>query len=201
MRKMVTVVLLASVADAALSSSACAQSRPYAVRIAFEAQSDSFRTATLEYERVWREDGARIVAAMERRSSLSFIYPLFADTAIRALVLEGISSSGYRDRSPMELRASYPVDTKRATLIHELGHRLMAGLHRRDEEEHEALFLWLYDVWIEVYGQRFADEQVAIERRRGGPYPRAWDTVTALSAAERAARWQAVLRQRFETRR
>jgi hypothetical protein len=199
MRRLVWIGVLAG--GAMLASIAHAQSTPTVVRIAFEAQADSFHAATQEYERIWREDGVRIIVAMERRSTLHFVYPLFADTAIRALVLERASSSGYRDLAPMELRASYPGDTKRATLIHELGHRLMAGLHRREEEEHEALFLWLYDVWIDVYGQRFADEQVAIERRRRGPYPQAWDAVTALNAEERSARWQSVLRERLATRR
>ena len=198
MSQLVATVLLAT---AVVLSSSGAQSSPTVVRVVFEAQADSFRAATQEYESIWRQDGTRIIAAMERRSSLRFMYPLFADTMIRALVLERASSSGYRDLAPMELRASYPVNTKRGTLIHELGHRLMAGLHRRDEEEHEVLFLWLYAVWIDVYGQPFADEQVAVERRRRGPYPQAWDAVTALSAEERAARWQAVLRERLPTRR
>ena len=197
--QLVASALLASVV--VLTARIGAQSSPTVVRILFEAQADSFRAAAQEYESIWRADGARIVAAMERRSSLSFVYPLFADTVIRASVLERASSSGFRDRSPMELRASYPVNTKRGTLIHELGHRLMAGLHRRDEEEHEVLFLWLYDVWVDVYGQQFADEQVVIERRRRGPYPQAWDAVTALSGDERAARWQIVLRERLPTRR
>jgi hypothetical protein len=101
----------------------------------------------------------------------------------------------------MELRASYPSDTKRATLIHELGHRVMAGLYRRDEEEHGALFLWLYDVWVALYGKAFADEQVIVERRRGGPYPKAWDEAMHLSATERAAQWRAILAERLPRRR
>jgi hypothetical protein len=85
-------------------------------------------------------------------------------------------------------RASYPADTKKATLMHELGHRLMAGLLRRDEpDEHDKLFLFLYDAWIALYGKDFADAQVAIEKRRRGPYPAAWDSALALSATERAA--------------
>ena len=45
---------------------------------------------------------------------------------IRAIVYEGISNSGYK-RIPMRMRASYPPDTKRATLVHELAHRLISN--------------------------------------------------------------------------
>lgn len=138
---------------------------------------------------------------MEQISGLSFVYEQFADTSITATVLERPSSSGFRDRSGMQLRASYSPDTKRATLIHELGHRLMAGLYRRDEEEHGGLFLWVYDVWVALYGKAFADEQVVVERRRGGPYPQAWDEAMRLTAEERAVHWRAILDDRLPRRR
>src|SRR5690349_1174361 len=131
------------------------------VRIGFVPQSDSFATAARAYEQLWAAEGDRIVREMENVSGLTFVYPAFADTAITANVFEGVSNSGYRE-SPMRLRASYPLDTKKATLIHELGHRLQAGLFRRDEEEHGPLFLWIYDVWVRLYGQQFADAQVAV---------------------------------------
>ena len=95
---------------------------------------------------------------------------------------------------PMMLRASYPEPTKRATLVHELGHRLQVGV-AGDMDEHEVLFLWLYDVWVELWGQRFADEQVVVERARGGPYPKAWDAALALDRSARAKRFRA-LRER-----
>ena len=170
------------------------------VRITFAPQSDSFETAAQEYRRLWADDGERIVRAMESVSGLTFISPQFADTAITAIVFEGVSYSGYR-QSAMRLRASYSPDTKRATLIHELGHRLQAGLFRRSEEEHGYLFLWIYDVWVQLYGQQFADEQVIVERRRGGPYPAAWDAALALTPAERAARWRELVAERLPTRR
>ena len=105
---------------ASLTSSA---QQTHRVHITFVPQSDSFAAATHEYERLWADEGARIVAAMEQVSGLSFVYPAFADTAITAIVFEGMSNSGYRE-SPMHLRASYTPDTKKATLIHELGHRV-----------------------------------------------------------------------------
>jgi len=173
---------------------------PPRVRITFVPQSDSFAASARDYERMWAAEGPRIVAAMERVSGLTFISPVYADTAITANVLERASNSGFR-ASPMQLRASYSADTKKATIIHELGHRLQSGLFRREEEEHGPLFLWIYDVWVALYGREFADAQVVIERARGGPYPKAWDEAMALTAAQRAARWRELVAERLPTRR
>ena len=168
---------------------------PSIVRVTFTAQSDSFAAAAREYTDLWAREGERIVATMERMSGRRFDAPPYADTAISAIVFEGVSESGYRDR-PMRMRASYPEPTKRATLVHELGHRLQAGV-ARGEDEHEVLFLWLYDTWVALWGQRFADEQVMVERARRGPYPAAWDAALALTPTERAARF-AALRMRSD---
>jgi hypothetical protein len=168
---------------------------PSRLRLTFVAESATFEPAAREYEQLWAAEGGRIVRVMESVSGLSF-----RDTAVRVIVYEGISQSGFRD-IPMRMRASYAPDTKKATLIHELGHRLQQGLFRREEEEHGPLFLWLYDVWIELYGREFADAQVEIEKRRRGPYPKAWDEALALSPRERALRWRAIVAERMPTRR
>lgn len=161
------------------------------VRLEFRAQADSFATARDEYETLWKLEGARIIDVMERVSGIRFDSPPYADTLIGAVVFEGVSNSGYRD-TPMRLRASYTPDTKKATLVHELGHRLQTGVARRDEDEHEVLFLWLYDAWVELWGKEFANAQVLVERARRGPYPRAWDAALALDAPARAARFRAL---------
>jgi hypothetical protein len=182
------------------SPSIAAQPAAPPVRITFVAQSDSFAGAVREYERIWAAEGARIIAAMERASGLTFVSPVYADTAITANVLERASYSGYR-ASPMQLRASYPYDTKRATLVHELGHRLQSGLFRRDEEEHGPLFLWVYDVWVALWGREFADAQVVVERARAERYDKAWSETLALNAEQRAARWRELRDERLPTRR
>jgi hypothetical protein len=127
---------------------------------------------------------------MEAASGLQF-----EDREVRAIVLEAASDSGYKDK-PMHLRASYPPDTKKATLIHELGHRLQAELFHRGEEEHRYLFLWIYDVWIRLYGREFADAQVAVERQRGRMYPAAWDFALSLAPEARAAKWRQAVADR-----
>jgi hypothetical protein len=185
----------------ALLSMACAKAThpslsgpptmPSPVRVAFRAQSDSFGPARDEYDAIWRAEGSRIIATMERISGLRFDSPPYADTSIVAVIFEGVSNSGFRD-DPMHLRASYPSDTKKATLVHELGHRLQVGVARPGEDEHEVLFLWLYDTWVALWGRAFADAQVLVERARRGPYPKAWDAALALDSAARAERFRAL---------
>jgi hypothetical protein len=128
---------------------------------------------------------------MEAASGLKF-----EDREVRARILEVSSSSGYKEK-PMQLRASYPLDTKKATLIHELGHRLESDLFHQDEDDHKYLFLWIYDVWVKLYGREFADAQVAVEKQRGRMYPAAWDFALSFTAVERAAKWKETLADRL----
>ena len=117
---------------------------------------------------------------MERGSGLTFL-----ENHVNAVVFEGVSQSGAGDR-PMYLRASYPADVKKATLVHEHGHRLIAQLRIRptDLDEHRVLFLFLYDVWESLWGvagpgpvdRRQLSEHLnrtvtiaALERRRDAP--------------------------------
>jgi hypothetical protein len=164
------------------------------LRVVFVAETDSFQLAAHEYDSLWTSEGARITGALERAARLRFVD--IGDTDVVAIVFEGVSNSGYRD-TPMHLRASYPTATKTATLMHELGHRLESELFHGSENDHPYLFLWLYPAWVSSYGEDFAREQVAVEKRRGGVYPAAWDAALALSPRERAARWDSVRASRM----
>ena len=156
------------------------------VKIVFEAMEPQFEAAAAEYRAIWAAEGARIIAALEKRSGLKW-----GEREIRAQVYEGTSFSGMGTR-PMRLRASYPADTKKATLIHEIGHRLQGSLFRMGEEDHPFLFLYLYDVWRDLYGQEFADAQVKIESARKGlyDYERAWKQALELTEDERITAWR-----------
>ena len=160
---------------------------PQPLAVEFSPQTESFAATTEEYRAIWSAEGERIVTAMERATGLRF-----ERGPIRALVYEGVSYSGYGS-APMRLRASYPLATKRATLVHELGHRLLGhsllGEPRRTDH-HPILFLFLYDVWVELWGKEFADEQVAVESKRRGlyDYEGAWRRALLIPAPERAAR-------------
>jgi hypothetical protein len=164
--------------------------RSEGLRIVFQAESDQFAEAAREYQTIWDREGVRITEAMEAASRLKF-----EEREVKAIVLEVSSNSGYKER-PMRLRASYPPDTKKATLIHELGHRLEADLFHRDEDDHKYLFLWIYDVWVKLYGREFANAQVAVEKERGRMYPAAWDFALSFPPAERAAKWKQLVSER-----
>ena len=162
------------------------------VRLVFEPATPADRAAVAEYEAIWKADGARIVNALETRSGLRF-----EEFEIGVVVVEEASSSGFGAR-PMRMRSSYPAGTKKATLIHELGHRLQGRFFRKEDQDHPFLFLYLYDVWVELYGQEFADREVKVESRRRGiyDYAAAWREALAMTAAQRLAKWQAFLKSR-----
>jgi hypothetical protein len=182
--------LLFGVLLAVTSSPDCAgQSK--ALRIVFHPDSDQFSNAAHQYETIWAGEATRITAAMEAASGLKF-----EDREVEAIILEVSSQSGYKEK-PMLLRASYPMDTKKATLIHELGHRLQAELFHQDEDDHKYLFLWVYDVWVKLYGREFADAQVAVEKQRGRMYPAAWDFALSFTSDQRAAKWKENVAERM----
>jgi len=160
------------------------------VSIRFSPVSWGSEEAAREYQAVWDAEGDRIVDAMEGVSGLKFV-----ETRIEAIVYEGISRSGSQN-SPMMMRASYPAATKKATLIHELGHRFISQLKRRprDLDEHRVLFLVLYDIWLKLYGKGFADEQVDVEQARRGVYDyrAAWEWALSLNEGQRAARFKGI---------
>ena len=145
----------------ALSSPLLSQAPARSLDVNFIASAEVFRAATEEYTEIWAKEGPRIVAAMERQGTR------FEPGPIEVSIYEGTSYSGERGRRPMLLRASYPAETKRGTLVHELAHRLAAGVPFKGDH-HELIFLFVYDVWVDLWGQPFADGQVRIEGLRKG---------------------------------
>jgi hypothetical protein len=161
------------------------------VNLMFEPESERFEQAAEEYRKLWSSEGKRIIEALESVSGLRF-----QEREVRAIVFEGPSSSG-GPNDPMKMRASYPTDVKKATLAHELGHRMNFQIKTRPKEldEHRILFLYLYDVWEKLYGKRFADEQVTIEKGRKGlyDYDSAWSWTLSMTKEERAAKFRALV--------
>jgi hypothetical protein len=118
----------------------------------------------------------------------------FPATPIEVIVTGGPPMTAYDGRT-IRLRAGYAPDYKRATLVHELGHRLAFALPRSHElDDHRLLYLFLYDVWTDLYGRDFADRMVRIERRIPGPgdYDAAWSWALTMTREERQARLQAL---------
>jgi hypothetical protein len=171
----------------------CAAAPP----VSFVPAAPRFAAASDEYRRIWDEEGARIVAVMERVSGLTF-----PDSPIEVIVAQEPPMTAYDGRS-IRLRASYSPTYKRATLVHEMGHRLALTLPRTAGlDDHRLLYLFLYDVWTDLYGRNFADRMVGIERRIPGPYDydAAWTWALSMTRRERQARLRA-LRARLEYRR
>ena len=164
-----------------------AQATPSAVELDIRADSAPLEAAAAEYRNIWARDGIRIVSTMQSISGLQFREP-----SIPVRIVTGPSGSGYGAR-PMRLRGSYPEPTKRATLVHELGHRLQNELFARGEDDHPALFLWLYDVWTALYGTEFARQQVDVESARTGgrhDYRAMWAQALAMDSSARANAWR-----------
>jgi hypothetical protein len=161
------------------------------VNMTFFPQDQRFADAAEAYGRLWADEGARITEALQGSTRLTFV-----GRNIPAVIYEGPSTSGNRD-IPMFLRASYTTDEKRAAVVHELGHRLIAQLTTRpsDLDEHRVLDLFLYDVWESLWGMTFADAQVVVESGRTGlyDYASAWKWALSLGKAERAFHFAAIV--------
>jgi hypothetical protein len=192
---LVCIVICSVVAGCAGSPSSPSAEPLYAegkVSMTFTPQDRTFVAAAEEYRRLWADEGSRIVEAMERGTGLTFL-----ETHVTAVIFEGVSSSGLGD-IPMHLRASSRPDVKKSTLVHEHGHRLIAQLKNRppDLDEHRVLFLFLYDVWENLWGKRFADEHVKFESGLKGlyDYETAWRWALSLSKDERASRFAEIAR-------
>lgn len=157
--------------------------------ISFTPTAPAFTAGAAEYEGIWQGDGARIVAALEKASGLSF-----PDSSIDAIVSNGRPMMSFDGRT-MRLRATYSPAYKKATLVHELGHRLAFILKPRSGlDDHRLLYLFLYDAWAELYGAEFADRMVRIERQIPGgyDYDAAWTWALDQSREERQARLAAL---------
>ena len=141
--------------------------------------------ATREYEKIWQEESKKIIEAFEKVGRLKFL-----ENEIKVIVYEGISRSGMNESDPMRLRASYSSDIKKATLIHELGHRFLFRFDNKKQnfDDHQILFLILYDIWTELYGREYADHQVLIESARKGvyDYEKTWKWAIDLGKKKRA---------------
>jgi hypothetical protein len=175
----------------ALLLMSCVAGSVAATELDFVPQEAAFSEAVEEYKAIWESDGDRIVNALEAATGLRL-----EAGPVRAIVCECVSYSGYRD-TPMQLRASYPGATKRGTLVHELSHRLISDVAPESVDQHQVIFLFVYDVWVELWGEEFADAQVVVEsgRRALYDYEAAWRGALALGAGGRRERWRALLDQ------
>ena len=144
-----------------------------------------FADGAEEYRRLWEAEGPRIVAAMEAATGLEF-----PAEPIEVIVRQGAPMTAFDGRT-IRLRANCSPGCRRGTFTHELGHRLALTLPRSAElDDHRLLYLFLYDVWIDLYGQDFADRMVRLERRIPDPYDydAAWTWALSMTREQRQAR-------------
>jgi hypothetical protein len=188
MKTLVSIVLTLGL----MTGAAFAQGTRVNVTISAQDKNPAFDAAVNEYRQIWTDEGRRIVDAMEKICRLKF-----PDKNVKVEIYEGPSFSG-RGGAPMKLRASYGPDEKKGTVVHELGHRMNAQLEMRPPEldEHRLLFLYLYDLYVDLYGKEFADKQVAFGRTLKGmyDYDAAWTWALGMTSEERARRFADVLK-------
>lgn len=164
----------------------------------FSAEAEKHADAAKQSQKIWDAEGSRIVDALEAATGLKF-----EPQTIQVILHEGPSVTGSRD-GPMRLNVAHPV---RMSLPHELGHRLTnsyvpaehTGLARA-LEAHKLLDLYLYDVWVKLYGKNFAAESVATERSwkaLGFQFiDSAWEWALSMTEAERAAKLRELVQKK-----
>ena len=161
-----------------------------------ESNKREFIQAAKEYQSIWKEDGKRIVDAIEKASTLKFVEKL-----INALIFEGRSRS-----YPLQLRASYSKEVKKARLIHELCHRLLSGNNlevkikygtKKHLVVHKQINLILYDIWADLYGKGFADEMVKEESNLAPYYKKAWEYALSFTREERMKKFLELIKSKL----
>jgi len=167
------------------------------LQLTFTAEPDapSLVRAVSAYQQLWAAEGERILDRIETLTGLRF-----AERRMSARVLEGPSRS-----HPLVLRASYDDDTKLATLVHELLHRVLSTggtdrpASREGQEslrEHELVDLFLFDAWTDLYGEDFARRHVERESQLRPMYGEAWKRTLLMDRSARSARGQTLVQSR-----
>lgn len=145
-----------------------------------------------EYEKLWKKEGEKVVKAIEKISSMKF-----QETEINAIVYYGSLPSRSR---PLCLMVDNSKERRLSTLIHELGHRIISGNIRRkiikkkiSLDAHKLLDLILYDVWTDLYGQKFANDAVEMEKKiPRREYREAWEWALSFTKEERAEKFREI---------
>lgn len=152
------------------------------------------------YKDFWEKNQQKIIAAFKQVTGLEF-----QQQEILVDVRPGSFATAGTADNPMVLPADHMLDIeKTVTLMHELGHRLLGGnalspiglglikdvatidLASFQLFEHKHLYLFLYDVIHEAYGQTYAQacEKYALATTESS-YTEAWHWAMSLDRATR----------------
>ena len=149
--------------------------------------------AAAEYQAIWEADGDAFVSVLETQTDLDL-----PKAALNALVFEGTSRS-----HPLILRASCSEEVKAATLVHELGHRLLSANGLRAEfgqdfhvDSHKLLYLFLFEVYLELFGEEKTHRMVEWESNLRPSYRECWRWALELGEAERVRRFERIKQSR-----
>ena len=171
------------------------------MRINFYPEQDNpeFEKAAEEYKKLWKEDGNRIVTAIEKISGLKF-----KEKIINAVTCDDVSYS-----VPLKLESNLSFENKKGSLVHELIHRLIVGNNLKfdfsyedpnwNAEVHKQVDLILYDIWVELYGEKSAKRQIEYEisiwNGKGvSPYKIAWDFALSMTKEQRKKEFKKYLK-------
>ncbi len=162
------------------------------LKINFYPESDNFvfEKASIEYTKLWEEEGTGMQKTIENISGLRF-----KEKIINALVFDDVSYS-----VPLQLTANITLERKRGALVHELCHRIVVGNNIEVKSGksynswifaiHKHIDLILYDVWVKLYGENFAKREIRYEislwtGKDISPYKIAWDWALSMTKPER----------------
>jgi hypothetical protein len=165
-----------------------------------EYDNPKFEKAAKEYAKLWKEEGERITKTIEEVSGLKF-----KERIINAIVYDRISMS-----HPLQLQTGLSLKEKRGTIAHEICHRLLwsnkikwediKGKHGFRLLTHRPLDLILYDILVELYGEKVAKEEVKFEielwdEKDVSPYKIAWDWALGMTKEERKKEFKKYLKK------
>lgn len=147
------------------------------MKIHFYPESDleDYTQAVAFFNSFWNKEGNAIISKWQEITKLNFY-----EKEINAVV------GNFKSQShPFSLRFDTDADIKKATLVHELGHRILhkrvKGMRQKTSlERHMFLDLVLFDVLTELYGEEFTTKVIAWDshlRKESGSslYEEAWN--------------------------
>jgi len=156
------------------------------LKFKLESSDNEIKQATKEYQEIWDKDGQNIISTIERVSGLSF-----PKEDINVTIKEKPSRVEY---GQITLRASYPYNIKKSTLVHELIHILIPNkIIKEFDEPHNVIYLILFDIWQEIFGKEYAIKSVNFERSLSPRYDKCWSNVLKLSNRQRIIKFKSII--------
>lgn len=148
--------------------------------------------AAKEYQNIWDADSDKIIDTYQKLSGLSF-----KTEAINAIVHSGKTYS-----HPLTLRSNLDAMEKRLTLVHELGHWLFVdnNIKFKDNsdrwlEAERQMFLILFDVCVELVGEKETLIQVEKDKKKRRLYIDSWEWALSFTKEERQHKFEELKKQ------